>query len=45
VHKFQDTVNNIFGSNNEEVRRKADEFMDYMNEGLLRILNSANQAA
>jgi hypothetical protein len=45
VHKFQDTVNNIFGGNNEEVRRKADEFMDYMNEGFLRILNSANQAA
>jgi TP901 family phage tail tape measure protein len=45
VHKFQDTVNNIFGSNNEEVRRKADEFMDYMNEGLLRLLNSTNQAS
>jgi TP901 family phage tail tape measure protein len=45
VHKFQDTVNNVFGSNNEEVHRKADEFMDYMNEGLLRILNSVNQAA
>ncbi|MDR3133228.1 MAG: phage tail tape measure protein [Prevotellaceae bacterium] len=45
VHKFQDTVNNIFGSSNEGVRRKADDFMDYTNEGLLRILNSANQAA
>ncbi|MDR3350701.1 MAG: phage tail tape measure protein [Prevotellaceae bacterium] len=45
VHKFQDTVNNIFGSNNAEVRRQADEFMDYMNEGLLRLLNSANQVA
>jgi TP901 family phage tail tape measure protein len=43
VHKFQDTVNNIFGNNNEEAHRKADEFMDYMREGFMRILNSANQ--
>lgn len=44
VQKFQDAVNNYFNGD-KEAESKVSSFMDMMNEGWMRILNSANQMA